>query len=467
MLNRDTLTRSTQVILIFSLMLFLASGCDKRLSGSAAENSENSRDKNAEFQRNKTKEANNPANDGDSRHSGRELRKTNVRVQPVGISSLTVHSTYVGHLLPNQRVLMRSEIDGVIEKVDFEEGEDVSKGRKLINVSTNELSLRLKIAQSDYKLAQTNLERDENLYSRNLIPGSRLDQTRTRADSAFLNQELARINFNKSVISSPLNGTVKTRHVKVGEFVRKGDKLVEILNIDRILVKVNIPEQEILSIQVGQNVEVALYIMEKKTFLGRVKNIGLEADSSNRTFPVEILVDNKERQLRAGMLARTTFTKNVDQDQIVIPRHTILERDQGRVVYVFEDGSEAVRCSRSDGIGLRKLDRLGVETIIISTEVNRVVAERAEKLKIRCVHGVEDKRAKLQSIADEHGFDLVDIAFVGNDVNDLGCLEVVGLPIAVQDAYPEVLRLAKYTTKTLGGYGAVREVCDLFETVRG
>ena len=136
-------------------------------------------------------------------------------------------------------------------------------------------------------------------------------------------------------------------------------------------------------------------------------------------------------------------------------------------VYVFEDGSEAVRCSRSDGIGLRKLDRLGVETIIISTEVNRVVAERAEKLKIRCVHGVEDKRAKLQSIADEHGFDLVDIAFVGNDVNDLGCLEVVGLPIAVQDAYPEVLRLAKYTTKTLGGYGAVREGCDLFEKGRG
>ena len=136
-------------------------------------------------------------------------------------------------------------------------------------------------------------------------------------------------------------------------------------------------------------------------------------------------------------------------------------------VYVFEDGSEAVRCSRSDGIGLRKLDRLGVETIIISTEVNRVVAERAEKLKIRCVHGVEDKRAKLQSIADEHGFDLVDVAFVGNDVNDLDCLEVVGLPIAVQDAYPEVLRLAKYTTKTLGGYGAVREVCDLFEKVRG
>ena len=135
------------------------------------------------------------------------------------------------------------------------------------------------------------------------------------------------------------------------------DKLVEILDIDKIIVKVNIPEQEILSIQVGQNVEVALYIMEKKTFLGRVKNIGLEADSSNRTFPVEILVDNKERQLRAGMLARATFTKNVDQDQIVIPRHTILERDQGRVVYVFDDG-KAFR--RDITIGLSQQDQVQV-----------------------------------------------------------------------------------------------------------
>ena len=135
-------------------------------------------------------------------------------------------------------------------------------------------------------------------------------------------------------------------------------------------------------------------------------------------------------------------------------------------VLVFEDGTEAVRCSRSDGIGLRKLDRLGVETIIISTEENPVVARRAKKLKIRCVHSVKDKRAVLQEIADDHGFDFSEIAFVGNDINDLGCLTVVGLPIAVRDAYPEVLQVAKYTTNTLGGYGAVREVCDLFERIR-
>lgn len=136
-------------------------------------------------------------------------------------------------------------------------------------------------------------------------------------------------------------------------------------------------------------------------------------------------------------------------------------------VLVFEDGSEAVRCSRSDGIGLRKLDRLGVATIIISTEVNPVVARRADKLNIRCVHGVEDKVAVLQETADQHGCEMSEVAFVGNDINDLGCLRVVGLPIAVQDAYPEVADVAVYTTTAPGGHGAVREVCDLFERIRG
>ena len=111
-------------------------------------------------------------------------------------------------------------------------------------------------------------------------------------------------------------------------------------------------------------------------------------------------------------------------------------------VLVFEDGTEAVRGSRADGIGLRKRDRLGVETIIISTEENRVVAERAKKLKIRCVHGVEDKRAVLQRITDEYGFDLSETAFVGNDINDGECLRASGLGGRVADAEPAAVEAA-------------------------
>lgn len=135
------------------------------------------------------------------------------------------------------------------------------------------------------------------------------------------------------------------------------------------------------------------------------------------------------------------------------------------MVYVSEDGSEAVRCYRGDGIGLRKLDQLGIATAIISTETNPVVSARARKLKIHCLQGCEDKRATLVSMIEERGLSLQQVAFVGNDINDLSCLECVGFPIVVQDAHPDVLSHAKYRTQTKGGYGAVREICDFFERV--
>ena len=351
------MTRSSFLFFLIATILLSFSGCEKPNSDSPASKKNEPQDQAVSYQEKENKYE----KPSDSRKKfssvGNNQKKTNVRIKQVNLESLSIQSTYVGYLLPNKRVLMRSEIDGVIEKIDFEEGDEITKGKRLVDISTKEHRLKLKIAITDSNLADINIKRDEKLAAQNLIPNAQLDQTKTRAESASLNKELAEISLNKSLISSPLKGTIKTRHIKVGEFVRKGDKLVEILDIDKIIVKVNIPEQEILSIQVGQNVEVALYIMEKKTFLGRVKNIGLEADSSNRTFPVEISVDNKERQLRAGMLARATFTNNVDQDQIVIPRHTILERDQGRVVYVFDDG-KAFR--RDITIGLSQQDQVQV-----------------------------------------------------------------------------------------------------------
>ena len=135
------------------------------------------------------------------------------------------------------------------------------------------------------------------------------------------------------------------------------------------------------------------------------------------------------------------------------------------MVYVFDDGSEAVRCFRGDGFGLRKLERVGIETVIISTETNPVVSARSRKLGIRCVQGCKDKRAVLETITQEMGLSLAQVAFVGNDINDLPCLTCVGLPIVVQDAHPDVIPHARYQTRAQGGHGAVREVCDLFERV--
>lgn len=128
-------------------------------------------------------------------------------------------------------------------------------------------------------------------------------------------------------------------------------------------------------------------------------------------------------------------------------------------VYVNEDGKESVRCFRGDGIGLKNLSKLGIGALVLSSEVNPVVSKRCEKLGMRCIQGVKDKLADLHRLR----IPLEEIAFVGNDVNDLSCLKAVGLPIVVHDAHPDVLDHAKYITRANGGHGAVREVCDMLE----
>jgi YrbI family 3-deoxy-D-manno-octulosonate 8-phosphate phosphatase len=133
------------------------------------------------------------------------------------------------------------------------------------------------------------------------------------------------------------------------------------------------------------------------------------------------------------------------------------------MVYVLQDGSEAVRCNRSDGIGLQKLKKLGIAAVIISTESNPVVSARAQKLKIRCFQNCEDKRKTLENVTQEFGISLDEVAFVGNDINDQPCLNHVRLPIVVNDAHQDVVSIARYQTRNPGGYGAVREICDLFE----
>ncbi len=130
-------------------------------------------------------------------------------------------------------------------------------------------------------------------------------------------------------------------------------------------------------------------------------------------------------------------------------------------VYVSQDGIETVRCWRGDGLGLSRLRKAGVALIIISTEVNPVVSVRADKLKIDCMQGVVDKRRAVLDLCQRLEVSTANTAFVGNDINDIPALEVVGLPMGVADAYPEVVPHIAYKTQKQGGYGAVREICDL------
>lgn len=130
-------------------------------------------------------------------------------------------------------------------------------------------------------------------------------------------------------------------------------------------------------------------------------------------------------------------------------------------VIVFQDGQEAVVCDRSDGWGLAQLRKLGIPIMVLSTEENPVVQARCDKLGIACWHGVQDKLATLMSWLNEHRIDLSHVVYVGNDVNDLPCLQNVGCAIVVSDAPPQVQAAARIVLSAAGGHGALREVAEL------
>jgi 3-deoxy-D-manno-octulosonate 8-phosphate phosphatase (KDO 8-P phosphatase) len=129
-------------------------------------------------------------------------------------------------------------------------------------------------------------------------------------------------------------------------------------------------------------------------------------------------------------------------------------------VWVNERGEEALAFSRSDGLGLRRLDEVGVEYLIVSLETNPIVRTRAEKLRAECVQSVEDKLSVLREQAERRGVALGETAYLGNDVNDAECLRAVGLQVVPADAWPEVESLARWVLGRTGGNGCVREFCD-------
>jgi len=132
-------------------------------------------------------------------------------------------------------------------------------------------------------------------------------------------------------------------------------------------------------------------------------------------------------------------------------------------VWTDENGREMVAASRSDSMRVAELRQRGVEVMILSSEVNSVVRARAEKMGVEAVHGVGilKKGEALRQLLIEKKVDASHVVFVGNDFNDLPCFEIAGWAVAVADAYPEVARAADHVLSKPGGYGAVRELCDL------
>ena len=130
-------------------------------------------------------------------------------------------------------------------------------------------------------------------------------------------------------------------------------------------------------------------------------------------------------------------------------------------VYLNENGIEMVKVNRSDGLAISLIKDFGIKQIIISSEKNSIVEMRARKVGIECIYGVKDKVEALIDYANKGNIELSKVAFVGNEINDLEVMKIVGFSIAPFDAHNKIKELANYVTNSIGGGGVIREIYDL------
>lgn len=137
-------------------------------------------------------------------------------------------------------------------------------------------------------------------------------------------------------------------------------------------------------------------------------------------------------------------------------------------------GTEAVRRSRADSQGIDLLADAGlydkdnyqtnageIDIVILSRETNPVVRSVAEKIKIKCTQSQYEKLRAFEEEVKKRNLDYSQVLFMGNDLNDLECINKAGTGVAVADAHPKILEAADYVTAARGGRGAFREICEL------
>ena len=137
-------------------------------------------------------------------------------------------------------------------------------------------------------------------------------------------------------------------------------------------------------------------------------------------------------------------------------------------MYYSESGDEWKKFNTRDGMGIKLLQRAGLVTAIVTQERTRLVARRAEKLAIPELHqGIMHKLTVVREMAERHGLTLRQVAYIGDDVNDIETLKAVGFSASPADGLPQVLRVVDYVCRKNGGEGAVREIAEMILAAQG
>ena len=248
-----------------------------------------------------------------------------------------------GTILPNESVDIKPEISGLVTKVNFKEGQYVTKGTPLVYLNDNELQAQYQRLQYTQKLVQTQESRQKQLLAREAISQEEYDIVLNQYNTALSDIKLVQAQLEKTVIRAPFNGRLGLRQVSEGAVINAANIIVSIVNIDPIKLEFSIPERYSGLIAVGSSI---YFSSESSTeeVEGKVYAFEPQIDAATRTLKLRAQSPNKSGKYLPGMFVKIRFVLDVKEDALLVPAESVIPELSGYKVFVVgADGNAEQR----------------------------------------------------------------------------------------------------------------------------
>ena len=277
-----------------------------------------------------------------------------VQIKPTPIRDILV---LPGQTEAWQDVNVAADTSGRVEWIGPNEGDSVMKGELIAKIDVSSLKAALDRAEADFKLAEELYSRRKKLYQDKIIGKEELDRSENQRLLARATLTQTRVEYEKGFLRSPINGIVNYLYVDVGEFADRGKPFVDLVDVERIKINVNVPELDVKYLQPGQDALVGIDAFPDRRITGKVDFVAFKADSATKTFQVRVLISNDDKEVRPGMIARVAFLRRTIPDALVAPLFALVDRGGERLLFVEEDG---VAHSRPVTIGVIEEDKVQI-----------------------------------------------------------------------------------------------------------
>ena len=266
---------------------------------------------------------------------------------------------------PNRIVKVAAEVAGRVERIHVKEGSPCEKGELVIEINTDLLQAEYERARAQARYDEREYDRTKFLYEQGGdVTESELEQAISRMELSGATLATAKAMLERAKIAAPAAGILNRLPVEEGEYVSPGMVVAEIVDMDTAKVAVRVPESDVPFLATGDKAEVLAAVKgEEREFQGPISYISELADEGTRSTRAEISVDNRQRELRSGQIVRVRLLRRVLKDVIMIPLYAVIPLEEGKAVYVVEEGSEEMTAQRRDvKLGVIKGEEVQIES---------------------------------------------------------------------------------------------------------